>query len=68
MKSSEKIFDIRTIEKKFANNEISKEEYDEFLNALEENKDDYQVIDEEKILKVCGIHTYQKKEELENEE
>lgn len=67
MKSAEKIFDIRTIEKKLENNEITKEEYNKYLAVITESED-FQVIDEEKILDLCGINTYHKTEETESEE
>lgn len=47
-------FDVRIIERKLKNGEITKEQYKKYLNSLEEASS-YSEIDEDAIVKDAGI-------------
>lgn len=47
-------FDVRVIEKKMKNGEITEKEYKKYLDSLEENKD-FAEIDEELLLNDAGF-------------
>lgn len=47
-------YDIRTLERKFQNGKISKDEYEKFLESFGEETN-YEEIDEEELRKSAGI-------------
>ncbi len=57
-----KKFDKRLIDRKFRNGEITEKDYQKFLDSLEECKD-FDVIDEDDILKTAGIKKRESKKE-----